>query len=367
MIDAELHFYMHYNANIHRANHQLAREATEAFESVRGKIAQFIGAQTPAEIIWTRGTTDSINLIAHSYGRHFLTAGDEILISAMEHHANIVPWQLVAQTVGAIIKVIPVTADGEIDLTAYEVLFTNRTRLVCVCHVSNALGTVNPIQHMSQIAHQHNAIICIDGAQAVAHIAVEVSTLDCDFYAFSGHKMYGPTGVGVLYGKRHLLEQMPPYQGGGEMIQEVSFTQTTFNILPFKFEAGTPNIAGVIGLGAAVDFIQRLDRMAVQQYETHLLHTLYTRLTSIPTCQVLSPKESCALISFVIEGVHHSDLATLLDEKGIAIRSGMHCAMPFFQSRSLEGATRVSIGCYTTEAEIDTFFHTLQEALELLS
>jgi SufS family cysteine desulfurase len=330
-------------------------------------VAQFIGAAEPAEIIWTRGTTDSINLVAHSYGRHFLTAGDEILISAMEHHANIVPWQLVAQAVGAVIKVIPVTEEGEIDLAEYTAMFTEKTRLVCLCHVSNAIGTLNPIKHMTDIAHQHAALVCIDGAQAVAHIPVDVTALDCDFYAFSGHKMYGPTGVGVLYGKRSLLEQMPPYQGGGEMIQKVSFEQTTFNTLPFKFEAGTPNIAGVIGLGAAVNFIQSLDRLAVQQYETHLLQKLHTSLAPIPGCRILSPRESCALVSFTIEGVHHSDLATLLDEKGIAVRSGTHCAMPFFQSRGLDGATRVSIGCYTTQAEIEAFFQALHLILELLS
>jgi cysteine sulfinate desulfinase/cysteine desulfurase/selenocysteine lyase len=366
VIDAELQFYTHFNANIHRANHHLAREATHVFETIRSEIAQFIGAQDKAEIIWTRGTTESINLIAHSYGRYFLNPGDEILISAMEHHANIVPWQLVAQAVGAVIKIIPVNERGTIDLFTYQALFTPQTRLVCLCHVSNALGTLNPIQAMIDIAHQHHALTCIDGAQAIAHIPVDMTALDCDFYAFSGHKMYGPTGIGVLYGKRGLLEQMPPYQAGGEMIQQVSFEKTTFNTLPFKFEAGTPNIAGVIGLGAAVRFITSLEREAVQQHEADLLHVLHKRLASLPGCQVLSPPDSCGLVSFIFDGVHPNDLATLLDEKGIAVRSGTHCAMPFFQSRGVVGAVRVSIGCYTTQEEIEAFFQALDIALEIL-
>lgn len=367
VIDAEIAFYTQMNANVHRANYQLAVLATTRFEAVRQQVAQFIGAQSSCEIIWTKGTTESINLVAHSFGRAFLKAGDEILISELEHHANIVPWQLAAQTTGAIIKVIPVLDNGTIDLNAYQALFTERTRLVCLCHVSNALGTINPLKSMINLAHHHNALVVVDGAQAVAHLPIDVKDLDCDFYAFSAHKMYGPTGIGVLYGKKALLERMPPYQAGGEMIEYVSFTETTFNTLPFKFEAGTPNIAGVIGLGAAISFLQSIDRFAQFEYEITLLDLLYEGLSAIPGCRILSPSQtSCGLLSFVIDGVHHSDIATLLDEMQIAVRSGKHCAMPIFERFNIEGATRVSIACYTSKADIDQFFLGLHTALSLL-
>lgn len=367
VIEAEQQFYFHDNANIHRANHFLARKATDAFEAVRTQMAQFIRAKETAEIIWTRGTTESINLVAYSYGLHFLHEGDEILISAVEHHSNIVPWQLIAQTKKLIIKVIPIEKDGTIDLVGYRQLFTKRTRLVCLCHVSNALGTINPIKRMIDIAHEYEALTVIDGAQAIAHLPVDVTALDCDFYAFSGHKMYGPTGIGVLYGKRHLLEKMPPYQGGGEMIESVRFSGTTFNTLPFKFEAGTPNIAGVMGLKAALEFFKEVDRQALMQYEDELLQTLYQGLTRFEGCRILSPKaHTVGLISFIVEGVHHSDIATLLDEMQIAVRSGKLCAMPAFEALNIEGAVRVSIACYTTKSEIEAFLHALEETLFLL-
>lgn len=368
VIEAQTDFYVHHNANVHRATHQMAHKATDLFEAARQKVAHFIGANRSHEIIWTKGTTESINLLAYSFSQAFLRTGDEILISAMEHHANIVPWQLIAQTMGLCIKIIPVSPQGEIDQAEYQSLFTEKTHLVCLTHVSNALGSVNDIGPMIRVAHAFGAKVLIDGAQAIAHIPVDVKALDCDFYVFSGHKIYGPTGIGVLYGKEALLEAMPPYQAGGEMIEFVSFARTTFNSLPFRFEAGTPNIAGAIGLGCAIDFIQSLDRNGLQAHEHALLRKLYHALAQIPGCGILTPQASMSsLISFIVDGIHPSDLATLLDEQRIAVRSGTHCAMPIYQALGLSGSTRVSVACYTSEAEIDQFIHALYHALEILS
>lgn len=366
VLDAMNDYYQYNNANVHRAAHCLSARATQAFELVRDEMQLFINAAKREEVIWTKGATEAINLVAQSYGG-LLEAGDEIIISTMEHHANIVPWQLLAQQLNLVLKVIPLTDTGELDLTAFAQLLTEKTRLVAVTHISNVLGTVNPIADIVASSHQVGAKVLVDGSQAIAHLPVDVQALDCDFYVFSGHKMYGPTGIGVLYGKAELLNAMPVWQTGGEMIKKVSFAGTTFNALPFKFEPGTPNISGVIGLGAAVQFLQQQDRLALLAYEQRLFDDAKTQLAAMPEVTLVgNAPQQTGVISFVVTGEHHSDIATLLDQQGIAVRAGHHCAMPLMESLGLGGTLRLSIACYNDQQDIDSFIAALRKTLEFL-
>ncbi|MEH6650940.1 MAG: SufS family cysteine desulfurase [Motiliproteus sp.] len=356
------HYYRHHNANVHRAAHSLSRDATEAFEAARERVRRFINANTCDEIIWIRGTTEGINLVAHSYGQLAIGPGDEILISTMEHHANIVPWQLLAQRCGAHLRVIPLTDNGDLDLTAYQDLLNSRTKLVAICHVSNALGTVNPIAEVIQQAHQIGAKVLIDGAQAVSHMEVDVQALDCDFYLFSGHKLYGPTGIGVLYGKHRLLQQMPPWQGGGEMIEQVSFSQSRYQPPPLRFEAGTPNIAGAIGLAAAIDYLCQFDIKQRQAHEQRLINHASQQLITVPGLRIIAqPKQRVGLVPFVIDALHSFDLGALLDQQGFALRTGHHCTMPLHQQLGLEGTARLSFGLYNQTEEIDRLVTVLKQ------
>ncbi len=367
VIDALSGYYERDNSNVHRGAHTLSDRATLAFEQARQKVQAFINAGSSQEIIWTRGTTESINLVASTYARQVLKAGDRVLVSAMEHHSNIVPWQMVAQSCGAEVLAIPVSADGEIDMQAYAALLDERVKLVAVGHVSNALGTVNPIADIIEQAHRYDARVLIDGAQGVPHFAVDVQALDCDFYAFSGHKMYGPTGIGALYGKAELLDAMPPYQGGGEMIKTVSFAGTTYNELPYKFEAGTPNIAGAIGLAAAVDYLAALDRDALARYEHDLLAYVHKRAGQ---CEGLR-RVGCAsqiagAFSFLLEGAHPADIGMLLDQQGVAVRTGDHCAQPIMKQFGIPGTARASFALYNTRDDVDRLFAALEKAKTFL-
>ena len=354
VLDAIRYYYEHDNANVHRAAHALADRATTAFEGARAKVQAFVGAAHLHEIVWTRGTTESINLVAHSYGSSRLRAGDEILISVMEHHSNIVPWQLVAQRTGATVRAIDVNERGELDLDDYARQLNDRTKIVAIGHVSNALGTINPIRQMIEAAHEAGAVVLIDGAQAAAHLPIDVVDLDCDFYALSGHKMFGPTGIGVLYGKEHLLDAMPPWQGGGEMIETVTIARTTFNRLPYKFEAGTPDIAGAVGLGAAIDYLGSIDRDALQSYEARIMATARARLGQLEGVRIIgNAREHTAVVSFLIEGGHPQDVGTLLDQQSIAVRAGHHCAMPLMQRLGIPGTVRASFGLYNSERDVD--------------
>lgn len=359
-------YYRDINANVHRASHALSAQATIAYEDARETCARFINAASSKEIIWTQGTTESINLLANCLTDQF-QAGDEIIISTAEHHANIVPWQMLAQRTGAILKVIPLLASCDIDMDAYKALLSDKTKLVAINHVSNALGTVNPIKDIIQLAKQVNAKVFIDGAQAIAHWTLDVQDLGCDFYAFSGHKMYGPTGIGVLWGKKSELNALPPWQGGGEMIKTVTFTHTTYNELPFKFEAGTPNIAGAISLAAAMNFLTQQDRMALSQHESELLAYTCTQLSQIDRIQLIGqPQQRAGAVSFIIEDAHNADVGTLLDMQGIAVRTGHHCAQPLMQSLNIPGTIRISPAIYNSKAEIDFTLHAITELLDLL-
>ncbi|MBM7456089.1 SufS family cysteine desulfurase [Oceanisphaera litoralis] len=364
VLDALNHYYRDTNANVHRASHALSAQATRAFEQARIKVARFINAPAPEQIIWTRGTTEAINLVAFSFGMHHLRAGDEILLSTLEHHANIVPWQQVAAATGAVIRVIPLTAGAELDLDAAARLISPRTRLLAVGQVSNALGVINPVRELIAMAKSVGAVTLIDGAQAVGHLPVDVQSLDCDFYVFSGHKMFAPTGIGALYGKREWLEKMPPWQTGGEMIKKVSFEHTTFADLPFKFEAGTPNIAGAIALGAAVDYLSGLDRAGLAHHENNLLQQLMIGLNAMPDVHIIG-RPQVGSVSFTIDEVHPQDLATLLDMQGIALRTGHHCAMPLMQALGLEqGTIRASVAFYNTHEEIAALLAGIHKARE---
>ena len=367
VIDALVHYYSHYNANIHRGLHTLADEATAAYEASRVAVKDFVGASSPDEIIFTKGTTESINLVAHSWGKSFLQEGDEIIISSLEHHANIVPWQMIAAEKKAILKVIPINDDGILDMEAFMSMLGHKTKFVSVVHVSNALGIINPVEEIIRLAHQHNAVVLIDGAQSSVHLDIDVQSLGCDFYAFSGHKIYGPTGVGVLYGRKDLLESMPPYQGGGEMIKEVRFEHTTYNELPFKFEAGTPNIADVIALKAGIDFIKSLGKPAIRKHEEMLLEYATTQLKEITGLRIVGDvKNKVSVISFVIDGVHPQDLAILLDNQGIAVRTGHHCTQPLMHRLGIVGTTRASFAAYNTIEEIDLLIQALNKSLKML-
>ena len=367
VIDALVHYYSHYNANIHRGLHTLADEATAAYEASRVAVKEFVGASSPDEIIFTKGTTDSINLVAYSWGKSFLQEGDEIIISSLEHHANIVPWQMIAAEKKAILRVIPISDDGILDMEAFKSMLGPKTKFVSVVHVSNALGIINPVEEIIRLAHQHNAVVLLDGAQSSVHLDIDVQTLGCDFYAFSGHKIYGPTGVGVLYGRRDLLESMPPYQGGGEMIKEVRFEYTTYNELPFKFEAGTPNIADVIALKAGIDFIKSIGKHAIRKHEEQLLEYATAKLKDIAGLRIIGDvKNKVSVISFVIDGVHPQDLAILLDNQGIAVRTGHHCTQPLMHRLGIVGTTRASFAAYNTLDEVDLLIQALNKSLKML-
>lgn len=367
VIDAITHYYTHYNANIHRGLHTLADEATAAFEASRVAVQAFIGAKQHEEIIFTKGTTESINLVANAWGNVFLEAGDEIIISSLEHHANIVPWQMIAEKKGAVIRVIPIDADGRLDMEAFKKMLSVKTKMVSVVHASNALGVINPVEEIIQLAHQQGALAMVDGAQSAVHLDIDVQELDCDFFVFSGHKTYGPTGVGILYGKRHLLESMEPYQGGGEMIKEVRFEKSTYNELPFKFEAGTPNIADAIALKFGIDFIGRIGKAAIRKHEAELLAYATTKLRSIEGLQIRGDvEEKVSVVSFTIDGVHPQDLAILLDNQGIAVRTGHHCAQPLMSRLGIVGTTRASFAAYNTIEEIDVLIEALNKSIRML-
>jgi cysteine desulfurase/selenocysteine lyase len=366
VIDAISDYYKTKNANVHRGVHHLSELATAAYEGARGKVRGFINARSTHEVIFTRGTTEAINLVAQSYGRPLFKAGDEIILSQMEHHSNIVPWQLVAGQIGAVLKVIPITDAGELEPGAYEKLFSPRTRFVALGHVSNALGTINPVKEMITYAHTRGVPVLLDGAQAVPHMPVDVQDLDCDFYAFSGHKMFGPTGIGVLYGREKLLEAMPPWQGGGEMIRIVRFGETTYNDLPHKFEAGTPDIAGAVGLGAAVDYLQQVDLTAAMPHEQALLSYGSDQLASVPGVKLVgTARHKAGVISFVMDGVHPHDLGTIVDQEGVAIRTGHHCAMPVMERFGLPATARASLAFYNTREDLDALVAALHKAREM--
>lgn len=367
VVESITNYYLGYNSNIHRGVHHLANLATEAFESTRKKVAAMLHTTDVREIIFTSGTTDSINLVAQSWGRKFLKEGDEIVLSMLEHHSNIVPWQMVAEETGAVIRVIPVTPKGEWDMAAVDQLISHKTKLIAVNHVSNALGTINPIEYIIEKAKAVGATTMIDGAQSVVHFDVDVKKLDCDFYAFSAHKLYGPTGVGVLYGKAEVLEKMNPYRGGGEMINTVSFDGTTYNDIPYKFEAGTPNIEGIIAFGAAVDFVNSLDGEWVKQHEQELLAYATEKLKSIDGLKIYGEAENkVSVISFLVDGIHPFDLGTLLDNQGIAVRTGHHCTQPLMSFFGIPGTVRASFAIYNTKEEVDMLYNALIKAIAML-
>lgn len=362
VLDAINHYYQADNANVHRAAHALSGRATRAFEDARETVARFINAPRSHEVIWTRGTTEAINLMAQSWGISELRAGDEVVLSTLEHHANIVPWQLVAQRTGAVIRVVPLDEWGDLDMAAYLAMLGPRTRLVSVAHVSNALGTVNPVEQIVAAAKAVGALTLIDGAQAVAHLEVDVQAIGCDFYVFSGHKLYGPTGIGVLWGRTELLERMPPWQAGGEMIDRVSFSGTTFNSLPFKFEAGTPHIAGAIGLAAAIDFVMEQDRGLLASHEAVLTDYLVAGLRQVPGLHLVGePRQRAGAVSFLLADIHPQDAATLLDMQGIALRVGHHCAMPLMESLGIGGTMRASLACYNNRDDVDALLAALHK------
>jgi len=366
VIDALNHYYGQQNSNVHRGAHALADLATTAFEQARQSVADFIHASRE-EVLWTRGTTESLNIIAHCYALQTVKAGDEILISALEHHANIVPWQQVCLATGATLKVIPLMADGSVDLDAFHQLLNARTRILSVAHVSNSLGTVNPIDKMIKAAHDVGAITVIDGAQGIPHFSVDVKALNCDFYAFSAHKVYGPTGMGVLYGKKALLEAMPPWQTGGEMIETVSFESSTWNQLPYKFEAGTPNIGGAIAFGAAIDWLMLQDRQALAQHEHALLAYATEKAKQFKGLQLIgTANDKVGVLSFLLQGAHPNDVGVLLDQQGIAVRTGHHCTMPLMQRLGIPGTVRASFAPYNTMAEVDVLFKALDKVVTFL-
>ena len=367
VIEAERHYYAYYNANIHRGVHHLSQEATDAYEGARDKVSEFIHAPRREEIVFTRGSTESINLVASSYGQR-LQAGDEILITEMEHHSNIVPWQLLCQRSGAVLRVAPIDDAGQLIAEQFASLLGPRTRVVALTHMSNALGSINPVKELVALAHRVGAVVLIDGAQAVAHLPVDVKDIDCDFYAFSGHKVYGPTGTGVLYGRRSLLEAMPPYQGGGDMIKEVRFTGSSWNDLPYKFEAGTPNIAGGIGLGAAIDYVRSLGLSAIGTHEADLLRYATEQAHGFPGLTLVgTARNKGAILSFTLAGIHPHDVGTILDTQGIAVRTGHHCAMPVMERYGVPATVRASFALYNMRHEVDALFRGLAKAQEMFA
>lgn len=354
VVNALTDYYEGYNANIHRGIHTLAERATAAFEASRRAIQTFLNAKHPEEIIFTYGTTDGINLVAQSYGRHFLKAGDEIVISTMEHHSNIVPWQMLCEERGCILRIIPIDDNGELLLDEYEKLLSERTKIVSVVHVSNSLGTINPVKIIIDMAHAVGAVVLIDGAQAASHLDIDVQALDADFYVFSAHKLYGPTGMGVLYGKKAILDAMPPYRGGGEMIKEVTFAKTTYNELPYKFEAGTPNIADVVAMKTALEYVENLGKANMAAHEQDLLDYATEALDQIDGLRIVGrAKKKIGVVSFILDGIHHEDTGYILDQQGIAVRTGHHCCQPLMHRLGIAGTTRASFAVYNTTDEID--------------
>ena len=368
VIETLTNYYLTLNSNIHRGAHYLAAQATERYEGVRRQVQAFINARSSNEIVFTRGTTESINLVASSFGRGFLKAGDEVIVSGMEHHSNIVPWQLACELAGASLRVIPFSDEGVLDLEAYRSLFTARTRIVACTHVSNTLGTINPVKEIVDIAHSHGVPVLIDGAQAVAHMKVDVQQIGCDFYCFSGHKMYAPMGVGVMYGREELLSQLPPYQGGGEMIKDVTFERTTYNELPFRFEAGTPSVGDVLGLGAAIDFMQEQGVEHIAHHEDELLHYATERLLTVPSMRLFgTAPHKAGVISFLIGEAHPYDVGTLLDKLGVAVRTGHHCTQPIMDRYGIPGTVRASFACYTTHDDVDALVAALNRIAPMLT
>jgi cysteine desulfurase/selenocysteine lyase len=366
VIDTLDRFYREENSNVHRGVHFLSQLATEEYEKARVAVQRFLNAAEPREIIFVRGTTEGINLVASSFGRSNVRSGDEILVSAMEHHSNIVPWQILCEEKGAVLRVIPINDAGELRLDELEKLLTSKTRLVALVHLSNALGTLNPVRPIIEMAHRRGIPVLLDGAQAAPHLKVDVRELDCDFYAFSGHKLYGPTGIGALYGKARLLEAMPPYQGGGEMISSVTFEKTTYNTIPNKFEAGTPHVAGAVGLAAAIDYLSALDREAVEAYEHELLSYATEALRQIPGLRIIgTAREKAGVISFVLDGIHPHDIGTIVDQEGIAIRTGHHCAQPVMDRFGVPATARASLAFYNTKEEIDALVNSLHKVKEV--
>ena len=366
VIDTLTRYYSEENANIHRGAYSLSEQATQAYEDARMKVRHFINAPSEREIIFTRSVSEAINLVVHSYGRKYIKAGDEIIISAMEHHSNIVPWQILCEEKGAILRVVPISDAGEFQLDAYEKLLTPRTKFVAVTQVSNALGSITPVRQIIDLAHQHEIPVLIDGAQAVPHFKVDVQELDCEFYGFSGHKLYGPTGIGILYGKAKLLEAMPPYQGGGDMIRSVTFEKTIYAPIPSKFEAGTPHIAGGIGLGAAIDYLEGIGMEEINAYEQELLVYATAAVGSTPGVRIFgTAKEKAGVISFSLAGVHPHDIATILDQEGIAIRTGHHCAQPVMDRFGVPAMARASLAFYNTKDEIDALVAGIHKVKEV--
>ena len=367
VIDAVNRYYSTENSNVHRGIHFLSERLTEAYEGARSKVKRFLNASNTREIVFVRGTTEGINLIAQSYGSTFIKEGDEIIISAMEHHSNIVPWQILCEQVGAVLRVVPINHDGELMVDEYKRLLNGRTKFVSVTQLSNALGTVNPVKQLIEMAHRWGVPVLVDGAQAVPHMRVDVQDLDCDFFAFSGHKLFGPTGVGILYGKADLLEAMSPYQGGGDMISLVTFEKTHYNTLPYKFEAGTPNIAGGIGLGTAIDYVQEIRLEAVAGYEHELLAYATEALSTIKSLRIIGKaRDKAGVLSFVLDGVHAHDIGTILDQDGIAIRTGHHCAMPVMQRFGVSATARASFAFYNTKEEVDALVRGIHKVSEVL-
>lgn len=361
-------YYREYNANIHRGIHYLSEKATAEYENARQKVQSFINASSPREVIFVRGTTEAINLVAQSYGRPGLKPGDEVIVTEMEHHSNIVPWQLLCQQTGAVLKVIPINNNGELKLDDYERVLGSKTRIVAVAHISNALGTINPVKQIIEMAHNHNAVVLVDGAQSVPHVSVNVQELGCDFYAFSGHKLFGPTGIGVLFGKQALLEEMPPWQGGGDMIKKVTFEETQFNDLPHKFEAGTPHIAGVIGLGVAMDYVTAIGLDLISNYESGLIQYATQEALNIKGLKLIgTAAEKASILSFTLENVHPHDIGTILDHEGIAVRAGHHCAMPVMDHFKIPATVRASFAFYNTRAEIDQLMQGLYKCKEIFA
>src|SRR6185312_1160019 len=368
VIDALVNYYSNYNANIHRGIHTLAEEATAAFEETRDAVQQFIHSPSREQIIFTRGTTEGINLVAYTWGRQNIKSGDEIIISAMEHHSNIVPWQILCEEKGAILKIIPVNDAGELLMDAYRKLLGPRTKLVSVVHASNVLGTINPVKQIIELAHAAGAVVLVDGAQSAVHMDIDVQEMDCDFFAFSAHKIYGPTGVGILYGKKKILESMPVFMGGGEMIKEVTFAKTTYNDLPYKFEAGTPNIADTIAFKTALQLLKNTGKEKIRKHEHELLLYATNRLEQIPGLRIIGrAREKVSVISFVIENAHPQDIGILLDNRGIAVRTGHHCAEPLMQRFNIPGTIRASFAVYNTKEEVDELVSGLQKAIKMLS
>ena len=368
VIDAMVHHERYDHANVHRGVHQLSQRSTEAYEGARGKISAYINAADSAEIIFTRGATESINLVAASLGQTRLGPGDEVLVTRMEHHSNIVPWQLICQRTGARVIPAPITETGELDRDGFTARLNNNTKIVALGHISNALGTINPLQDLIAEAHEAGALVSIDGAQAGPHLRIDVQALDCDFYSLSGHKMFGPTGIGILYGKRALLEAMPPYQGGGEMILTVSFEETTYNALPHKFEAGTPNITGAIGLGAAIDYLNAIDFDALAAHEQDLLEYATSELLQLPGARIIgTAAHKASVLSFLLDKIHAHDLGTVVDREGVAIRTGHHCAMPVMDFFGVSATARASFALYNNRDDVDRLMHGLRQALEMFS